>query len=369
VEVLAIASHVYERGMSMVYEVEEARFLSSMDPVCSAEELELVSGWARGSRLIRVRNDRVEFDVLPDRGMNLGNLAFRALPLAWLSSVGYAAPGFYEPEGMGWLRTFSGGALVTCGLTQAGDPCTDEGESLGLHGRISSVPARDVSVQRGWEGTDYVIRVHGTMHQARVFGEFLELERTIVTTYGKPIIRIHDVIANRGYVSSPLMVLYHMNFGYPLVSPEARMLFPSRHVHPYDRAASTRLDLHTIPAEPAPGYPEHVYYHELSANSGGRTVAAIVNGTLDGGLGVSVEWNLATLPRFAQWNMFAAGQYTVGLEPANCLPEGRKPEKDRGTLEYLEPGASKVIDVDIAIVQGVDHIRELEERVRALLVS
>jgi Domain of unknown function (DUF4432) len=350
----------------MVYEADESRFLSSMDPFCSAEELEMMSGWARGSRLIRVRNDRVEFDILPDRGMNIGNLAFRALPLTWLSSVGYAAPSFYESEGMGWLRTFSGGALVTCGLSQVGDPCTDEGESLGLHGRISSIPARDVGVQRGWEGANYIIRVHGTMHETRVFGEFLELKRTFSTTYGTPAIHIHDVIVNRGYMPAPLMVLYHMNFGYPLVSPKAHLLFPSRHVHPYDHAASTRLDLHSVPADPTPGYPEHVYYHALSSDSEGRTVVAIVNEALDGGLGVAVEWDLATLPRFAQWNMFASGQYTVGLEPANCLPEGRKSEIDRKTLEYLEPGTGKVIDFDIRIVQGADQIRELKERIGTL---
>jgi len=31
-------------------------FLSSMDPLCSADELEMVSGLARGSRLVRVRH-------------------------------------------------------------------------------------------------------------------------------------------------------------------------------------------------------------------------------------------------------------------------------------------------------------------------
>jgi len=64
--------------------------------------------------------------------------------------------------------------------------------------------------------------------------------------------------------------------------------------------------------------------------------------------------------------MFASGQYTVGLEPANCLPEGRKSERDRKTLEYLEPGTGKVIDLDIRIVQGADQIRELKERIGTL---
>src|SRR5258706_14522276 len=88
-------------------------FLSSMDPLCSADELEVGSGLARGSRLVRVRNGPLAFDILPDRGMNLGNLDYRGLPLAWLSSVGYAAPPFYEASNMRWLRHVSGVAPAT----------------------------------------------------------------------------------------------------------------------------------------------------------------------------------------------------------------------------------------------------------------
>jgi Domain of unknown function (DUF4432) len=336
-------------------------YLSSMDALCSADEMELVSGWARGARLTRVRNGPLAFDILPDRGMNLGNLDYRGYPLAWLASVGYAAPTFYEAEGMGWLRTFSGGALVTCGLLNAGDPCVDEGEALGLHGRASSIPARDVRVLRGWEQANYWIRVSGSIQEARVFGEYLELQRTYSTSYGAPTIHIHDVIANRGHVSTPLMILYHMNFGYPLISPQARVLLPTKHVHPYDEHAASRLDHYMTPLEPTPAYPEQVYYHTLQANAEGKGVVAIVNQGIEDGLGLVISWDMAALPYFAQWNMFASGQYTIGLEPGNCLPEGRKLARERNRLEYLEPGTSKVIDLEISIVQGAKQIRNIQE--------
>ncbi len=339
-------------------------FLSSMDPLCSADELEMVSGLARGSRLVRVRNGPLAFDILPDRGMNLGNLDYRGLPLAWLSSVGYAAPAFYEAANMGWLRTFSGGALVTCGLLNAGDPCVDEGEELGLHGRASSIPARDVSVQRGWEQSLYWIRVSGSLQETRVFGEYLELQRTYSTSYGSSVIHVRDVIVNRGHISTPLMILYHMNFGYPLASPQARVLIPTQHVHPYDAHAASRLEHYMTPIEPTPAYAEQVYYHTLQADAEGKGVAAIVNDSIGEGLGIVVEWKLATLPYFAQWNMFASSQYTIGLEPGNCLPEGRRSARERNALEYLEPGASKTIDLDISIITGAEHLHDMYDRYR-----
>ena len=350
----------------MAYEVDEQAYLSSMEAVCSAEELTFTSGWARASRLIRVRNDRLSFDILPDRGMGLGYLAYRGVPLAWVSSVGSISPAYYEPEGMGWLRTFSGGTLVTCGLSQVGDPSVDGQESYGLHGRISTIPAQDVGVRREWEGDSYVLQIVGTMHETRVFGEFLALKRTITTSYERPSIHIHDVVVNRGYARVPLMLLYHMNFGYPLVSPRATMLFPSRQVTPYDANAAARLEQHTIPAAPLPNYPEHVYDHDLHATNDDMTGVAIVNEALDDGLGVFIEWSKATLPMFFQWNMFASGQYVVGLEPSNCCVDGRSRAKEQGRLEYLEAGEQKIVDLHLSVIEGKQRIGELKERIAAI---
>ena len=352
----------------MSYEANESPFLSSMDQVCSAQELEFSSGWARASRLIQIHNHRVEFEILPDRGMNVGRLVYRGVPFSWLSSVGNIAPAYYEPEGFGWLRTFSGGALVTCGLSQVGDPCIDDNEAYGLHGRVANIPARDVSVQRGWVNGEYQLQVRGTMHETRVFGESLELQRTITTIYKKPGFYLRDVVTNRGYSASPLMLLYHMNFGYPLLSPQARLLIPSQYIEPYDEAARARLEQHTIPVPPTPGYPEHVYTHTLHAEAEGRTAVALINESLNEGMGIVIEWKQTVLPHFMQWNMFAAGQYTVGLEPANCHVGGRAAERERGSLEYLQPGEQKIIELDISLIEGKPALAAVAAHIRSLQI-
>lgn len=333
-----------------------------MDNICSADEVQYVSGPGKGSRVIQIRNDRLRFEVLPDRGMNIGQLEYQGIPFAWISTVGSMSPHFYDPAGYGWLRTFSGGALVTCGLTQVGDPCEENGERLGLHGRISQIPAFDVGVQREWQGSDYVISVRGVMRETKVFGEFLELSRTITTSLGSAKIHIHDEVTNQGHQPSPFMLLYHMNFGYPLVSPRSKIIIPSLNVHPYDEAAAQYLETQNVPSQPYPGEAERVYYHDMAAETNSQTFAAIVNHDLDHGLGVLIEWNKQDLPQFVQWNMFASGQYVVGLEPGNCITEGRVAEKQRGTLQYLEPGESRNIDLVITIVHNASDLKMLEER-------
>ena len=83
----------------------------------------------------------LEFDVHPDRALDIGAATFDGVPLAWLSSTGISAPSRYEHEGPGWLRTFGGGLLTTCGLDSFGPPADDEDGVAGMHGRIGTVPA------------------------------------------------------------------------------------------------------------------------------------------------------------------------------------------------------------------------------------
>lgn len=67
----------------------------------------LADGPERGVRAADVRTGGgLNFTVLLDRGMDIGQAEYRGVPLAWVSATGPVAPAFYEPHGTGWLRTF-----------------------------------------------------------------------------------------------------------------------------------------------------------------------------------------------------------------------------------------------------------------------
>src|SRR5258705_13654089 len=83
------------------------------------------------------------------------------------------------------LRSFFGGLLTTCGLTQVGQPCVDGDEQLGLHGRIGNTPAEDVWAHAEWQGEDYGLSAGGTMRETRVYGEDLPLSRRIRVRLGE----------------------------------------------------------------------------------------------------------------------------------------------------------------------------------------
>ena len=117
------------------------RRIGRLEQVAGIEPFVFDDGPARGVRAFRFRTGSgLTFDVVPDRGMDVSFAEHGGTPLAWLSPNGVVAPSFYEPQGEGWLRSFPGGLLVTCGLRNVGPPGEREGEELGLHGRASKLP-------------------------------------------------------------------------------------------------------------------------------------------------------------------------------------------------------------------------------------
>jgi hypothetical protein len=88
--------------------------------------------------------------VLPGRGMDIANASYKGIPLVWISKCGLNSRTYYEQSGLGWFRNFNDGLPTTCGLTYAGAPCTDNGENLGLHGRISNIEADEVCTNGQW---------------------------------------------------------------------------------------------------------------------------------------------------------------------------------------------------------------------------
>ena len=130
------------------------RLVGDVRQVGGARSVVLDDGPERGVRAIDVATGTgLSFSILPDRGLDVFRADFQGASLAWISPTGPVAPAFFEPEGLGWLRGFYGGLLVTCGLTYAGPPNKD-GKDLGLHGRASYTPAYDVGITQEWDGDE-----------------------------------------------------------------------------------------------------------------------------------------------------------------------------------------------------------------------
>ncbi|HUT17949.1 MAG TPA: aldose 1-epimerase family protein [Anaerolineae bacterium] len=313
------------------------RYVGDVSQIGGVQLKTLDNGPARGVRTADFyTGSGFRFTVLIDRGMDIGPAEWGGRPLAWRSPVGVVHPAYYDPLGLGWLRSFAGGLMVGCGLDNVGLPCTDAGEELGLHGRLSHIPAELISCSGAWHGDEYEMWVEGEVRHYKVFGADLVLRRRISTTLGSDVVSIADTIANAGTESAPLQILYHCNFGYPVVSADTELKLDTEHSEPRDETAALGFGEHTRFQPPTAGYAEQVFYHHPRAGEGGYAVAALVNGALH--FGAYVRFRTAELPHLVQWKMMGERTYVVGLEPANCWVQGRAHDRQTGALQFLAPG-------------------------------
>ena len=301
------------------------------------------------------------FTVLPSRGMDISSAHYNGRSLAWRSATSDQHPAFFEPEGRGWLRSFYGGLVLTCGLTWMGADTVDEGQPLGLHGRVSHIPATNLAWNGRWEGDEYILSVSGKLREVVVFGENVQLTRRIEARLGESRFFIHDEVENMGYQTTPHMVLYHINIGFPVLSDNSRLIAPTITATPRDADAEEGRERFAQMQPPTSDFCEKVYFHDLQPDSEGQVTTAIVNPDLDGGFGVYCKYHKEKLPYFTEWKMMDQGTYVVGMEPGNALVLGRAAERVAGRLQYLQPGERREYLIEIGVVSGAEEVRKLEQ--------
>ncbi len=325
---------------------------------------ELTDGVCRGVRAVDIKSPSgLDFTVLPGRGMDISNLSYKSVPMAWRSVTREASPVYYESRGLEWLRTFNGGLLTTCGITTMGLPSVDNGEELGLHGRISNIDAENVLADGCWEGDRYKMWIQGKVREARVYGDKLELSRKITTWMDEPKIILEDTIENIGSDTSPLMVLYHINIGFPVVDDGSRLLEAKATVKPRDDEAKDGYEDFNKFSPPVKGFKEKIYFHDISADSEGYSNVAVANENFDdgSGIGIWVRFKKDTLPIMTQWKNMGMGEYVCGIEPCNNFGSGRKTERENGNLKFIEPGESVDFRLELNILKSNADIKSFKE--------
>ena len=315
----------------------------------------LSEGPESGVQVAEVRTGSgLAFSVLPGRGMDIGFAEFRGMPLCWRSSTGEVAAPNYEPEADGWLRGFSGGLMVTCGMTTAGWPSTDQGQALPLHGRASYLQARNVHVDGDWNGDEYVMWVQGRTRETTVFGEDVRLTRRVWARLGESRLFIDDVLDNLGHGPVPLMLAYHINVGFPLLDEDSELISSASEMEPITDDRDAALFDYARYGPPRPDHRPTVLVHKVRASADGWARTAFVNRRL--GLGLFIKQHPEELPFLWQWKQLGYGAYVAGVEPANCFGRGRADDRTRGTLQFLEPGGQRMHSLEIGVLDCAQAI-------------
>ena len=317
-------------------------YLGHPSQLCSVEEVRLQGGKGDGMRLLQIRNAAgMELTISADRCADISRLIFKGDNMGYFSPCGYVAPGYYDDRGDGFLKSFTAGFLTTCGLTAVGSPCVDAGEALPLHGTIGNTPCDRL----WWTEDENSLYIHAEINDSRIFARKLHLSRVITVSKNESRFTVTDTVENQGDAKSPVMLLYHMNMGYPLLSERSVVNISSTEVKPRNEHAAKDLDTWANMLPPTPGFEEQCYYHSFDREGH----ASIYNPDVRKGL--TIKFDTAQLDHFTQWKMMGVHDYVLGLEPGNCTPDGRDVMRRQGKLKYLKPGESKTYQVSIALFE------------------
>ncbi len=316
----------------------------------SVNKRALRAGPSQGVDVVEVDNGKLRFTVLPTRGMGIWKAALGDLDLAWKSPVrGPVHPSLvhlWDPNGLGWLEGFDE-MLVRCGLENNGSPESHPNGTLRypLHGKIANIPAHHVEVSI--DGDSGEITVAGVVDETRLFGAKLRLSTRISTRAGQPSLTVTDVVSNLSGEPGDFELLYHINFGVPLLGPGAKVVLPVAKLAPRDAVAVGNLAEWDTYGREAPGVGEAVFFAELAAGADGRTMAMLRNAASQ--RGVSIRFNKRQLPCFSLWKnrQAAADGYVTGLEPGVNFPNRKSFEKQQGRVVALAPGESRTFEVTI----------------------
>ncbi len=322
------------------------------------------NGPGKGTRIAWIDTGTgLRYKVLVDRGMDISEAFFGGYSLAWISHVGTIAP---QPlaSGLDWLGTFGGGLLTTCGLSHVGGPEQDDFGSRGLHGRVSNLPAEVVSIIQPDPITgSKEMSISGIITESTVFGPHLFLKRTIKGRWGEAKIVIIDEVVNRSNQAQPHMLLYHINFGWPLVDEGAKIIWKGewkpRDPSSKQRTFNEAYDFKTCPAprDEHRGNGEDVAFIDVKADAAGKCTAGICNEAL--GLGLKLSFNKDQLPWLTNWQHWGENEYVTALEPGTHPPIGQSKARQDGNLDFLAPGETKRYELELEVLHQKDQLSEL----------
>jgi hypothetical protein len=335
-------------------------------------------------RIIEAYNSSgLTFTILPDRGMDIWTAHYKGIPLTWISQGSPHPPDF----GQTWLQQFNGGLMTTCGLTHVGPPEKDDvtGEWRDIHGRYSRLRASDIQKFGSWaewNGDDwgngfYWAGIEAEVVEASLFGHQLRFRRKYIINLGNPGISIYDEVKNIGDMPSPLMLLYHFNLGFPLISQNTELITPHEKVYPRDEAAAAGFQSWQQYEAGSKGYAEQVFFHHVKrakalTGDGGKkyphgpefTSLALIRRE---DLGLQVEWDsMTTLSYLTQWKNTRQGIYVSGIEPGNCIPEGLNAARRNNRIQMLQPGERKSFFVELTVIEGAEAMKVSRTKIQEL---
>ena len=351
-------------------------------PACphkwSVKTVALHGGKQDGVQLIEVNNGPLTIVVIPTRGMGILSVTTNdGTRIGWNSPVTEVVHprhiNLNSRGGLGWLEGFNEW-MCRCGLESNGHPGTDkfinnvgdEAEmELTLHGKISNLPAQEVEIAVD-KTAPFAIHIRGRVDEKMFYGPKLELWTDLTVVPGKSGFAIHDRIVNKGAQDQEYQLLYHTNFGQPLLEGNAKFVAPIAELKPFNANAAKGMATYKTYAAPTVGFVEQVYMLKPFTTPAGDTKVMLKNAA--GTKGVSMKWSVSELPYLTLWKNTAAVEdgYVSGIEPGTNYPQNRQLERAAGRVPKIAPGATVEMHVEFGFHNSAAAVNKVAAEITAI---
>ncbi|MEN5017482.1 aldose 1-epimerase family protein [Erwinia sp. Eh17-17] len=335
----------------------------------SIEQKVLHGGKQEGSKVLTITSKNgLTISLSPTRGMDLLKVTGHGVRLGWDSPVkevvNPANINLESRNGLGWLEGFNE-MMVRCGFEWTGHPVTKDGMIYTLHGKAGNTPASKVEVIVD-DKAPHEIRIRGLLKETTFKKANLETWTELRYVPGSDAFTVHDVLTNQADYPHDYQIIYHSNFGTPILEKDARFIAPLKSVSPFNDYAKKGLDGWNVYGAPTKDFDEMVFNLTPKADSNGKTVAAVINSK--GDKGASIEFDTRQLPLLTMWkNTDTLKQgYVTGIEPGTNYAYPVTIEKEQGRVKQLQAGQSTEFTLTYTLLKDASAVQKVEQRVKQI---
>ena len=338
------------------------------DIAWSVRKYTLHGGKQEGVEIIEVDNGKLAFSVIPTRGMSIYKVRCGNVTLGWDSPVKEIVHpshiGLESRGGLGWLDGFNE-MMVRCGFEFAGHPGEDKGRLLSLHGRAGNIPASKVEIVVD-EDPPHRIRIRGCVDEKTFKFVDYRMWTEISTVPASTSFQLSDKLTNLSNYEREFQIIYHSNFGPPLLEKDAEFVAPVKRVTPFNDYTAGDVKTLTTYLGPTKNYDEQVYKVIPYADDEGWTTIMLRNAAAD--RGVAIRYNVKELPCLTLWkntDTLKEG-YVTGLEPGTGFAYNRSIERMHGRVPKLEGGAARSFNLKYMVLLSKEGVREVAAEINGI---